>query len=493
MERAKRKFLCSSSQALKMENNFDATSERECNICFFDLHLSAAGCHCSPDRYACLDHAKQFCSCSWDSKFFLFRYDISELIILVEALEGKLSAVYRWAKLDLGLALTSYVSGDKETILKELRLHSSNSSHSSRANVNKEVAMHPSNNFIEDSQLIDVPIVDQANSANSKDQSYLKQRKSAEVVLALSHTKEPLAFNRSKPKCEVANRKICVDKKESVICRSKPRIPGCQLSQEDSSYASSLPLAQHGGDKSSLDRHNNIILLSDDEDDEKKMSDSNRRKELSHVPAGSKNKASLCNNIENTSLTIPVTDAAVMGEKDAITLPCEDMSLNSTQLLHVKQECHDQRGPVLASTPVDLSFHIGITSAESVRNIPASSTVEASDHCSESLEICPPNPQHSGTIKAKNEDNHEKFRGCATSNVADNARAVNGNISSGPNNYRQKGPRIAKVVRRINCNVEPLEFGVVLSGKSWCSSQAIYPKGVCTWSIMTCVSLSLLN
>jgi hypothetical protein len=33
-----------------------------------------------------------------------------ELNILVEALEGKLSAVYRWARLDLGLALSSYVS-----------------------------------------------------------------------------------------------------------------------------------------------------------------------------------------------------------------------------------------------------------------------------------------------------------------------------------------------------------------------------------------------
>ena len=26
--------------------------------------------------------------------------------------------------------------------------------------------------------------------------------------------------------------------------------------------------------------------------------------------------------------------------------------------------------------------------------------------------------------------------------------------------------------------VEPLEFGAVLSGKSWCNSQAIFPKGM---------------
>ncbi|KDO44524.1 hypothetical protein CISIN_1g0443882mg, partial [Citrus sinensis] len=112
MERARREFLSSSSQTMKMESNFDATSERECSVCLFDLHLSAVGCHCSSDRYACLIHAKNFCSCAWGSKFFLYRYDTSELNILVEALEGKLSAVYRWARLDLGLALSSFISRD---------------------------------------------------------------------------------------------------------------------------------------------------------------------------------------------------------------------------------------------------------------------------------------------------------------------------------------------------------------------------------------------
>ncbi|CAI8599321.1 unnamed protein product [Vicia faba] len=148
-------------------------------------------------------------------------------------------------------------------------------------------------------------------------------------------------------------------------------------------------------------------------------------------------------------------------------LPREDPGSCSTQLLNVKQEPHEQRGPNLPSTPIDLSFHIGLTGAESVRNIPASSRVEAGDHSLESSEVRPPlKPQPSGTIKAKSEDNHEKLDGCSTSNVADNARAINGNVSCGPNNYRQKGPRIAKVVRRINCNFEPLEFGIVFSGKS---------------------------
>ncbi|CAD6339579.1 unnamed protein product [Miscanthus lutarioriparius] len=45
------------------------------------------------------------------------------------------------------------------------------------------------------------------------------------------------------------------------------------------------------------------------------------------------------------------------------------------------------------------------------------------------------------------------------------------------NGVAQKGPRIANVVHRFKCSVEPIEIGVVLSGKLWSSSQAIFPKG----------------
>ncbi|KAE9612020.1 putative chromatin remodeling & transcription regulator FYR family [Lupinus albus] len=503
IERVRREFLCRSAKALKMESSFDATNEKECIICLFDLHLSAAGCRCSPDRYACLDHAKQFCSCSWDSKFFLFHYDISELNILVEALEGKLSAVYRWAKLDLGLALTSHVSPVKATIHTELRSDSTNLSHSSRVNVHKDLALHPSNKLIDDYIMssnpgnnlftredkfayiyppqtplggslmhwatTDVPRKNQAHAAKSKDQSYLQQRKTAEDVSSI-HMKQLLTNNSSKSTCEMANHKNSVNIEGSLICGSKLRTPGCQLSKKE-------PPSEKG----SLYRHDNVILLSDDEGDEIKMPDSNRRKETSCVVTGSRNKASPCNNIENTNLTISVTDVAVMGEKNGPALPHGDLSSCSAQLLHVKQECYENRGPALTFNTVDLNYHIGHTTAESVRNIPVSSTGEASHHCLESSECSSLNPQQSGTIKAKNEENRETLGGFPTSNVADNLRAVNVNLSRSLNNLernsRQKGPRIAKVVRRINCNVEPLEFGTVLPGKSWCSSQIIFPRG----------------
>ncbi|KAF3639800.1 hypothetical protein FXO38_22432, partial [Capsicum annuum] len=48
------------------------------------------------------------------SKIFLFLYRIEELNVLVDAVEGKLSAIYRWARQDLGLALSSYVNKERQ-------------------------------------------------------------------------------------------------------------------------------------------------------------------------------------------------------------------------------------------------------------------------------------------------------------------------------------------------------------------------------------------
>lgn len=93
-----------------MKNNFDSTIKRECSICFYDLHLSAAGCPCSPDKYSCLQHAKQLCMCAWSDRYFLFRYKIIELNVLVEALQENSSALDKWAKEILGLRAHSSVS-----------------------------------------------------------------------------------------------------------------------------------------------------------------------------------------------------------------------------------------------------------------------------------------------------------------------------------------------------------------------------------------------
>lgn len=80
----------------KMETDFDLNEERECFSCFYDLHLSAVSCKCTPDRFSCLRHVNLLCSCDVDNKCVLFRYTINELNTLVEALEGKAEALKVW-------------------------------------------------------------------------------------------------------------------------------------------------------------------------------------------------------------------------------------------------------------------------------------------------------------------------------------------------------------------------------------------------------------
>ncbi|XP_071721603.1 putative lysine-specific demethylase JMJ16 isoform X2 [Rutidosis leptorrhynchoides] len=88
LETVKRELSCSASQSRKMDDDFGCSVKRECIVCFCDLYLSAAGCTCSPKKYSCLEHSKQICTCPWSSRFFLFRDDISELNLLINALEG---------------------------------------------------------------------------------------------------------------------------------------------------------------------------------------------------------------------------------------------------------------------------------------------------------------------------------------------------------------------------------------------------------------------
>ncbi|KAL1091601.1 hypothetical protein V6Z11_D07G168000 [Gossypium hirsutum] len=112
-EGMRREYLCSTFQTKRKDKNFNSTSKRECSICYFDLHLSAVHCSCSSDRYLCLNHAKRLCSCTWTEKIFLYKYEINELNMLVEAVEGTLSAVHAWAREDLNLGVRHYTPKEK--------------------------------------------------------------------------------------------------------------------------------------------------------------------------------------------------------------------------------------------------------------------------------------------------------------------------------------------------------------------------------------------
>jgi histone demethylase JARID1 len=82
----------------QMDSSYDATDERECEACKYDLHLSAVGCQCCPDKFACLLHGHLLCTCPWSMKTLFYRYPFEQLSLLLAAVEGRPGAVATWAK-----------------------------------------------------------------------------------------------------------------------------------------------------------------------------------------------------------------------------------------------------------------------------------------------------------------------------------------------------------------------------------------------------------
>lgn len=82
----------------QMDSSYDSTDERECEICKYDLHLSAVGCECCPDKFACLLHGHLLCSCPWSKKTLFYRYPLEQLTLLLAAIEGRPGAVATWAR-----------------------------------------------------------------------------------------------------------------------------------------------------------------------------------------------------------------------------------------------------------------------------------------------------------------------------------------------------------------------------------------------------------
>ncbi|CAM6048844.1 unnamed protein product [Sphagnum compactum] len=89
----------------KMDSNYDVTDERECELCKYDLHLSAISCECCLDKFSCLLHGHLLCSCPWNKKTLLYRYTLEELTLLLAAVEGKPGAVSKWTNFELQLSI----------------------------------------------------------------------------------------------------------------------------------------------------------------------------------------------------------------------------------------------------------------------------------------------------------------------------------------------------------------------------------------------------
>ncbi|XP_042054007.1 putative lysine-specific demethylase JMJ16 isoform X3 [Salvia splendens] len=462
-ERVRREFLSRSSTALKMESTFDATSERECSVCLFDLHLSAAGCHhCSPDKYACLNHAKQLCSCSWGAKFFLFRYDINELNILVEALEGKLSAVYRWARLDLGLSLSSYVSGEN----KQLHGVSGKLSHASQGSAGKEMGSQVTALYSKEQKgKADGAIPNHTKNVGSPNSS--PNSKPPVVVLALQNMKET---NSSSQKAEVSSPSLDCKKENSLQLASRYKA----LSNQLPSTKENLALEKHEGNQLSCPGSNEVVLLSDDDAGSEPSEEPSVVKEASEKHTVGIQKQVCRENIGSGHFLDKPASATVAVNHSAML----ERMKNGSGLEGVKVE-HHAKGETCPDTSPHSSpcFKISMPGKGSSRDVPRKETPKCSDANVDGGH----KPQQIYEEKSCNGDSKKSGELIVDSGAVDNSLTVPCNQSGSPNildrYYRQKGPRIAKVVRRINCNVEPMDYGAVCAEKLWCDSRAIYPKG----------------
>lgn len=383
MENTRREYLCCSSQSRKTDALFDA-NDRECAICHYDLYLSAAGCPCSPDKFACLIHAKQLCSCDWSTRFFLFRYDISELNVLVDALGGKLSAVHRWGISNLGLTLSSIVGKEKMQENKPVIV--------SNKDGKKEEVSGQLNNL---GNLINTVRRPSTHNESERSQSKnvecfsLQQSKSANL---LSGSGDSRSSSDVKLK---GSSKLLPDKANEELSSESSRSPSRLIDCDDKATSSNL--------------NKDLVIVS------------------------------------------PETNASAINEKDSKMLPIIEKSHNNLDL--AKAEVKNQ-----ASATVPIAK-------------PISKFLAEKEPCSSST------PNISGRGKTPSDERmEEKTESVSGCEVGDRGNSV----SASPfctQNRPQKGPRIAKVVRRINCTVEPLEYGGVLSRKQWSTSQAIFPKG----------------
>lgn len=559
MERASRDYLCCSAQSRKMDTAFDANVERECFLCHYDLHLSAAGCSCSPDKFACLSHAKQLCGCDWNSRFFLFRYEVSELHTLVDALGGKLSAVHRWGVSNLGLSLTNCINKDKpreskpvnRTVsqdakkqVKELINHGISAGDEKKCSLSKEIK---------------TPMLQPSSSKAPKEVEKMANNSAGSTIMPVDPSSQQLppkptivtpASLETCPPQSSAPLAIADQRSQSISHRSTAAGSSStsynEISRKISPNPISLPTTTGGQNSIScsslvsrvknlsdssvvLGLHAytdrlacNISAISSSINDgkgaqvtrpDKLNRESSMEKQESVARLIKSDEKVICDSQTDSVLVTPETNASTMCERDIEMLEKPETNASAmcerdiemlekpvvnlakelvTKVLNEQKEgtCHSTllKQPLPTVYSQSASHGTNSNGIYNVKEISASIS-SREESCGPISNVCSPlNPQQfTGLIRANTETEVGKDGSDRVHNLIDKGQSVIVGASCPPNsidrhnNHSQKGPRMAKVVRRVKCSVEPLEYGVVLSGKLWSTSQTIFPRGKFTF------------
>lgn len=251
-----------------MKKDFDSTIKRECIICLYDVHLSAASCPCSPGRYSCLQHAKQLCSCAWSDRVFYYRYKIGDLHLLVEALEGRSSAVYKWAKENLEMSIDFNVPDDVSTRSSVLDKIFTSADNSEKAKHTATQAHTPSAGPASDKLKDKVNItLGTMASGGPMNESLTRQLTLTSTVLLNKSSAAPASIT--------AVPKISLKGKEQIISTSSvdEHHPdkGLTFAKNSKTSLAQTPLSQIFQNKQVAEKtpspyQTNVIILSDDEE-----------------------------------------------------------------------------------------------------------------------------------------------------------------------------------------------------------------------------------
>ncbi|CAL5036525.1 unnamed protein product [Urochloa decumbens] len=506
MELAQRKDICSPSQSRKMDAEFDST-DRECALCYYDLHLSASGCPCSPEKYACLVHAKQLCSCDWDRRFFLFRYDVNELNILADALGGKLSAIHRWGVSDLGLSLSSCVKREKVQDSKTVR----------------RLTDGPRRSYMSQASTVSlVPSSEQKNNENkildvgSPGVNVLKI--SREMNSACPSAEQIKPGNVSTLKEPGVKNELSCPTNSDVTSRRQynggTKLPAPNLAapfgQSFPSSAVTRPLITAGESMRSV---HGLAILKESRETSSRTGDytaslgEHHNRPLSMIDNGANMKPGLDSSNNSHRLTASDFNASLChSHKDQVIIASETSVIpekDSSQARTANQQFVNTASGT--QSIANLQFVNTASGAQSIANLQfvntASGTQSASQEalCTVSSSKPPIDPSvmkhsygvfgsggaHRGHPGFGNQQLNERWnqRKSDSPGVEVRARGHSNMIvqpaleNHSRNAVAQKGPRIANVVHRFKCSVEPIEIGTVLSGRLWSSSQAIFPKG----------------
>lgn len=212
-----------------------------------------------------------------------------------------------------------------------------------------------------------------------------------------------------------------------------------------------------------------VICLSDDETEQSNKPSSNATKESTSEDGS--NVREMVEVVDHKWNLCDLANAALAAEAN-LNLMAEGQKDDCFSCSTSPKDENDVKGePVAFSDEHNLSCQQGSISSSVEKRDPDASTPDSFvQNIATTLSV-----GHSIRVRG------EGFVQRSDMRVLEDGRTLPGSPScsqiSVDKNHRQKGPRIAKVVRRINCNVELLEFGMVISGNLWSNSRAIFPKG----------------